>query len=582
MDIVRVLNVVNDTSDYLGVDGNGVISGLLEGFFGEEFLKELFTVLGEISPILTKSFGNAAGEVSPEIADAIKQVLNTISENLSFAIKNLQDLPGPFSKGAVDAFEKLRLLGEIANCINLDLEVGSHTFDISYYDFIQAKINIVVNSITELNMAVHGTDESEGFLLHSIFGSLEELFKQALDPEGTNLVELLGSTLITNFLSTELIEHLLDAAIERKSWFWTDLPGGKITGVLHYWINHPESYGLESDNGFCCDPNSSKSWNLALEREYRLRLVAAYDAYFAQRLNGEIEDSLSNADQRVSFEILGDIISIFFEQTTKFVLETNCSPQIDLELPGFDDIGFKLARFSAPQLYVPIKGLIGIIFRGVSFLSINNSAFIELIASIVARFFSSIIEGVIVSLSSIIRVVGAYGPITPPRIEGEIYRWSTMEAIEGNVCVATDRLMYIAVIRHPNLLFSEDCYITLSNNSLIKDFAKDIGAYLDMCYLTYTNAPRFFTMNALDEVTIIRAEYAHGRLLLLATTNHTVDEYQPILRAYFCCHMVAMRPSSTPFAPYKIDIPIKSLPNNAQVKIVSNLGGTATCQIFRV
>jgi hypothetical protein len=235
-------------------------------------------------------------------------------------------------------------------------------------------------------------------------------------------------------------------------------------------------------------------------------------------------------------------------------------------------------------LQVPIRGLIGIIFNGVSVWSLNNPPFIELVASIVARFFATIVDSLILRLSMTVRVTGVYGLAVAPA-EGEIHRWSTMEAVEGNVCTIADRLAYVAVFRRPDLIVTGgDCgsFDDLRSNALLRAIAMDIGAYMDVSYRMHLKAPRFFAASALDVVTLVQAEYVDGRLKLIATTDHTLDEYQPILRAYFCCRMVPMRPGLSKADPYTVDIPCEFLPANASAIIVSNRGGRAERRILRL
>ena len=576
--IDRVLERVKGIGSHIGVSGGGGVTGLQRGLMSEGFLKELAAALGKLAPLLTKTFGNAAGKVSPEIAGALKQVMETVGDKLTSALQNLDNLPGPFSKGAMHAFENLKALGEISKCLAVPIDVGNVTFEVNGLDLINAKIEIVGDSLLHLLDAVVGAEgRSQTFLFRGVFEAFQEIFKGALEANA-DLGKLLGGSLITKILSTELLESILQAALEQKGMFFADFPAGKIAGVLHRWINDPATFG--DVEGIC---NANGAWKLTLAREYRMRLVAAYDAYFAQRLADVIEDALSNADQRVSFELLADVVAIFFDVTIEFVLESNCAPHIHLELPSFDDIGFKLARIAAPLLHVPIKGLMGVLFNGVSFWSLNNPPFIELIASIVARFFSAIIGAVVGNLTATVRVIGVYS-LPDVEVEGELFRWSTMEAIEGNVCLATDRLMYVALFRRPDLIAQGgNCSLsTFKNNDMVKGIAMDIGAYLDLAFLQHIRAPRFDVDLGIDRVTIARAEYVDGRLLIVATTDHTLDEFQPILRAYFCCRMVPMRPGSDKSDPYTVDIPCRFLGTGASVTVVSNLGGTSNRTIQRI
>jgi hypothetical protein len=559
-EINDVFEVVTDISDYIGVDGGG--------FLGEGFLTELFKVLGEIAPAIAEAFGDALAEVSPELSDVMEQVVSTLLNVLSDALQDIEaDFPAPFGEGPIDVLESVQSLGNFAKKLHVDiLRDGSNT-PVTAIDRLVERLELIGHSLQKLFEIVSGSNSAASCLLFgAVFDQFVKLIEDALN--GTDPKQLITNLVKDIVFPKEVLLSIFRSAADRKFWSWIPMPRGLRGGELHSWINEPGQF-----KPF----DAAKPWRLSLEREYRVRMVAALDAYVRQRLQTSVNDPISVADRRMSFESLSDVLGIFLETTIFFALEPDCFPMSEAEWGGFDDIGVRLGSIAAKQLKIPIRGIIGMLLRGISFWSINNDSLIEFLASLISTVISSIIEAVLRNLAWSLQIVGCYRNF-PTNSPGVIYHWDSLESVE-DTHAAGDYLQYVVLLRQPQQQIPGDPITDLSTFPALPKLAKDIGAYMDVCYQQYRLGSHFIEELPKDTVHIVRAECVSGRLTIVATTDATFELPQPILRAYFCCHKMPMRPGADSSDPYTIDLECRSLPRRATVVVLSNRGGVAERQI---
>ncbi len=547
---------------------------------------------------VVKFSAEITGHVSVEVG---------VGGSLEGAFKELTDAIGGLIKSILDALTKL--LNDVQNNFPIALTSGplealgaiqgikTLLTDLHYLENIEARIEAASSSLLELFKVLakpsspnEGDDDDIPFLL------LGQVVKQstavikgllhAKTPQDA-LVEVIKDLVFP----TDVFVRLLKTAKDGKFWAWAELPSALPAGALNEWLNNPDRY-----------PNGLKS---TLDREFRVRMVAAADAYVRGRLNDPDRPftqtlTLTNSDERDSGNALADAVCLFFDTIIHFILEPECFPLTDIDLYSIEDLGIRFGQLLAREIRISIRALIGLVLRGFWGITVGNYVLIELIAVIIAVFFSAMIEAVIRNLTWSLQIVSCYpsalfdgsptsdtAPVDP-KLDGAqlVYYWPSAETI-ANTGEVPDRLWYVAMVRAPGVTLPSGYPKRYKQDDgtdewrAVTGLLRDFGAYLDTCYQRFRIESRFPKVEAADEVTITRAEIAGRTLTVWATTTATFEEPQPILRAYFCCRVVPLRPG--PFAgdPYTVEIDIEQAPRCIEVIVLSNRGGVARRRAVR-
>lgn len=362
---------------------------------------------------------------------------------------------------------------------------------------------------------------------------------------------------------------ILESASRGQAWNWFDLPTGLQPGELYAWLNDESTY-----------KNADKLPFVKLQRLYRTRMVSAVDAWVRERFSDQQSTTpLGKSDQEITQTLVGSIISLFLDNTLGFIFEPECLPFLDVDLPGFEDIGIQFADVIAKQLRVILRSLIGTSCRGVWEFSFHTEALCELAATVISVAFSGVLRGVCINLTWEARIVGRYpGDKPPPELTPRPYILldgvESMERIEGT----GEKLQYVAVLRLPGKVEPEGYRMKGKLADLLKDFA----TYLDVCYQQFRIGSRF-TAATKDQVTISRAELRHGYLWVEANSSLQTDAAEwpmPILRVYWCCEVAVMTRPRSPADPYTLQLNIdESVHRERRVVVLSNRGGTAATNV---
>lgn len=565
IDVGDVFDVVKDTADFVGVGGGGGLSGLQDGLIGERFLKELFKVLGEAAPVLTSAFGEGLADVSPQVAAALKDVFSTIADVLTGALKQVNTFPAPFVEGPLDAFKSLREVGSFGQRLIVDRTRDVAEDAVTAFDRLKDRVDVINNSLAQLfGLLAGGNELGADVIFRNLLNSFTDNLLRVLDPAGGSIEDVIAESIKDIVFPTEIVEAVFKAAVERKFWAFISLPRGLVGGQLNDWLN---------DENLFEPVRADRPWRRSLEREYRCRMVHALDSYLRQRAQTELKDPVSIADRRMSFEMLSDMIGVFIETTIFFAFEPDCLPRLDFEMERFDDIGVQFGSFAAKQLKIPIRGTIGLLLRGLSFWSFNNDVLIEFLGTLISTFISAVIEASLRNIAWSLTIVGCY-PNFPNTAPGVLDQWESLETIE-NTNLPADRLKYVVMLRRPEFDDPLNSVMTLNGFPAIQRLVRDVGAYIDVGYQQFKIGSVFLADLATDVVRIHRAEWDGGTITIEATIDNWSTTPQPILRAYFCCHAMAMRPDADTGGPYRISVECDFLPRNPTVTVLSNHGGIA-------
>jgi hypothetical protein len=566
--------------------------------FFEAFVAGVFKIVARWVAEIVDFIRDDISSGSRKLSDVLGELIDAIIKELNSALKDLGNFPVALTSGPLDALNGVRGVSQLLS-------------DLCLLPQLKTRVTVAGNSIAQLfevlaqpKIGSSGTDSDAGSYL---------LIKTLIDQVVTVINDLIGQAdaktslqkvLIDTIFPVSTLKQVLATAAKGNLWAWAELPAGLPIGRLNAWLNDPRTYPAGADT--------------SLERQFRVRLVAAVDAYVRGKTKGlDPAGTLTDSDGREAALVLSDVTCLFFDNVFHFIFEPECFPIEEVDLDGIEDIGVKFANLVAREIRIAIRALIGLLFRGAWAFTINNKVLIEFIASLFASFFSAIIEAVLRNLTWSLQIVSCYPkalfgdatvgdvfqnpppqPLLPPlntTLGGSslIYFWPSMETI-GNTRAPADRLWYVAIARMPLCsTFPNDSYPWIYNPgedpvnnptdplAFTRGLLRDFGAYIDVSYQRFKFESRFPQIATTDKVTITRSEVLGGKLTVWATTSATFDQPQPVLRAYFCCDVVVLRPGASPADPYVAEVPLHGAPRCFEVLVLSNGGGVARRRVTR-
>jgi len=562
-------------------------------FFGS-FIQAVVKLCVEISAQIVVAIENPLADVSQELfsslGDLIKKVLETLVDALSDV---MGQFPVALRNGPLEALSAVNGLKALLG----DLKDSSGA---TYLQGVLTRVDAVGLSLQELVKVLlarpnhAGTDP--GFvLIDKAIVQSTQLIRDVLSsktPEEA-LTNLFKDILV---FPIDTLIALFKSAQKQKLWAWGELPSMLPVGMLNAWLNDPDHYDGRAP--------------AAVQRQFRVRMVAVADAYVRHQLDVPGQPfaqkmPLNEVDRRESGQALADAVCLFFDTVAHFIFEPECFPLIDVDLHGIEDLGVRFAMLVAREIRITIRAILGLLLRGFWNFSLMNHVLIEFIAVIIQVFFSAMIEGVIRNLTWSLQVVSCHGsalfddasPDEPtlkaaPLLGGArlVYYWPSAERV-ANTTDNVDRLWYVALVRNPDVdlpaasypkPYKKDASHDPADFKYVLGLLRDFGAYIDVAYQRFRIDARFPVTEANDEVTITRAEIIGGRLFVEATTTATFEEPRPVLRAYFCCTVAALRPGAVPGDPYAVEIPIEAAPRCVEVIVLSNRGGVGRRRAVRV
>jgi len=561
-DFVETLS--GKVGDILGKDD------VLEGVLGTSgSLKQLFKLIGKILGDLVAAFEHGFANDSAQEAfwNAVKSLVDKLFELLTdLKSRSLEAFPSALGTGVTDALQRMmdsaRLLKSYGR----------------YHD-VEIRLKAVEASVQTLFKLLDGGGTGPGTLLAGVFGSvlsgLRDVMEAGCKTEepGCKIEEIVFDLLCKIVYPKDVVLTILDALINKKMLGWTFLPNGLFGGQLNQWLNDPEYYPTLGGSS----PEDEKLFRDA-QRDFRIRLIAVADSYLRRQI-GEDKSPLSLADERMTAQSIADVIIIFMENVIGFVLEVQCHPQLDVDWDGFEDIGFQYAAILAKQARLMIRNTVGLVLRGVWEYSLHSDTLVEMVATTLGAVASAFVEAYVKNLAFTFQIVSCYqgaavedGAMIPNEL-----RWRSLETIEdtGADC---DQLEYVAMVRTPG-------GHTPDVPPALIPVIKDMGAYIDVTYRQARVESKFLERDFEERVVITRSELrqvsdnAAGssrlELTIWASTSEAFQRPQPVLRAYVCCEILAMRPGPSPGDPYTINVFLDKVPRCLDVFVLSNRGGLA-------
>lgn len=526
------------------------------------------TLINELAKVL-QALDNATEDIRKELAKLLaailKEIINllqTIIEQLRGAITGLFDklgeeiknnLPTGILKGPLEVMHTIRQLQDVLT------ELGRA-------EEIVRRLTVTFSSLRAL-VQIGAGDDLANFMFGSFSDGIEDDIKELLDPHGDDPLNIIKDHVVKFLLPSGLLIKLFEAVKNNTLWKWADFPSGLGPGKLHTWLN-------DFTNGkFQTDSNVDDPVKHPLERQFRVRLASNIDAYF--RKTGErflLQHGLRTSDERISTQIVSDVITIVFDTVITFTLEPECFPLTEAEWEHFEDVGVQFAAAASRQIKAAIRSVTGTLLRGVWIWSVENENLIEAIGTIIGSVLTSICEGIVRNLAFTFRIVSRYenDSVSPADI---VANWDGGEFYDKVLGPgqADGRLQYVALLRAAPNGVSQAVKNAVNNNAFILGLLQDIGAYTDMSYRQFRLDSRFPDIQA-DTVNITFIGTAQGSLLIKATTTGT-DAPRPVLRAYCCCQVVVMTPAASAGGEYEAALDMAHLPKKITVTVLSNRGG---------
>jgi len=541
-----------------------VVAGITNAVADSGILEKLFEALGEFAKKLIEAFKKGVEAADPkEISKAIDELIRAVLDLLDDKLDDLGNFPKAIGGSPV---EVLKVVREVARLLD----------DLKQLENVEQRIEAVKESIAQLFAITSGGKAGDVILFGAIFDGLSEVILKLV--QGADVADVLKSTVRNVAMPQDIVGKVLGALADGKLWNWATLPPGFKPGDLHKWINDDSTFPPGSG-----DAAAQRRFQ-TLQRQYRVRLVAVADRFLRENLltnmngaNGKtpVAHHLTLSDGSVAMKLVADAVTLFLDTTILFVFEPECFPIDEFDWDGFEDVGFKLAALASRQLRVTIRGTIALILNGIWDFTVLNPVLIELVASLISVSISAFFEAVLRHLSWSLEIVTRYHE-APSGNRIELWKWPSLEFVENNSSAASDQLQYVALLRMPLPPGAP----TPSLPDELKPIVQDFGAYIDVSYRQFKYESRFSARRTTDEVAISRAEMIGDRLVLWATTSSRFELPQPVLRAYVCCDVIAMRPGARPSDPYTIDLRIADRPRCLSVVVLSNRGGQAERRIM--
>jgi archaellum component FlaC len=525
---------------------------LIARAFGEAFKAVIDGVKSAIDGFDDNAL-NGIANAYKDLVTALRKLFDTILKVLLEALNQFDNLPGPLKCGpniAVPALgEMIKLLVQVDGDAQVKLEA-------------RVKACLGENgSLQQLFLLIVGSGSAKDkFLFGQLFDGLNELLLAAI--RGTAPADLWTNFVLQDLIfPKDTILGLVDAITKKQLWFWLNLPCGLETGQLNAWLNDPKTYQVD----------------LELEREFRVRLVAALDAYVRAKLDDpKLATILTEVDATDTPYVVAGLVCVILDTILNFVLEPDCFVAFEADLDGIEDLGFSLGVTLSRQIRLSIRSVVGLLLRGFSFWSVRNEVLIELAGATLGSLFGAMLEGVVRNLTSTLRIVTAY-PNAAVGAAVVVDRWDSIETVAGT----SDHLQFLLLLRKP-LNGQPAPTINLQDLKNVRGLFQDLGAYIDLSYRRYLFENRFPAIADVDTVTIERAEVSGGKLLVTASTTAGTELPQPVLRVYCCCKIVVMRPGSDPSQSYFLELTVPDFPRVKEVTVLSNRGGVTRTRVTRL
>jgi hypothetical protein len=561
------LGPISDVADMLGgiFGGNAGIDfkAILEAFFKSDAARDAFKVLVdklaqalETAQDVCEHLANLLAAVLKEIIKLLKDIISRLEgaisdlfDDLAAAIKD--NLPTGMLQGPLEVMKAISQLQQLL-------------VELSRTDEIVNRLTVAFSSLRALVKIGAGNDLGN-FMFGTFSDGVEEDVKKLL--AGDDPLTIIKDRVTDFLMPSGLLEKLFDAVATNKLWKWADFPSGLGPGKLHTWLNDFTGGQFQTD-GTVDDPVKHP-----LERQFRVRLAANIDAYF--RKTGErflLQHGLRTSDERISTQILSDVITIVFDTVITFTLEPECFPLTELEWEYFEDVGVQFAAASSRQIKAAIKSVTGTLLRGVWIWSVQNDNLIEAIGTIIGSILTSLCEGIVRNLAWTFRIVSRYegDVVAPAQIVADWEGGEFYDKLLGSGQV-DGRLQYVALLRASPNTVSQAVKDAVNNNPFVLGLLKDIGAYADLSYRQFRLDSRFPDIQA-DTVNVTFVGTAGGKLLVKATTT-AVDKPRAVLRAYCCCQVAVMTPPASAGGEYEAFLDKDHLPSKFSVTVLSNRGG---------
>ncbi len=572
---------LHDFVDYLKGEWQLVYDALVVPF--ENLVKHLFDVangiLQELIEILVKLVVGICKTIVDDVKDvldvtksiitdfydAIEKLWRVILGFLCKELNVLDNLPSPIRCGLTDSFNAVIALG--------DLLTSSASFHATVS--LTGRAQAVLSSLKALGLLIvdaagpKSAGAVEGFL-EALFTAFVEVIQMALTAGAK--FEACIQKLIDVFVGADgLLLGVFKAIATQRLWFWLDFPCGLKSGHVQAWINSDAQYAKDTVN-------------IDIQRQYRIRLMAAVDSLLRARIDDpKLPSILAGADTSAIARVASDFLCVFFDTTIFFILEPDCFPFLDADLDVFEDVGIKYAGVMGGQIRGNVRAMVSLLLRGVWLYSIENEVLIEMIASTIGSIISGIYAGVIRHLTWTFKIVSRY-PGSSVGGSTIVGTWPSMEIVLGTP--STFRLEYVALLRS-----GDDLPAGFPLGSALLDgMMADMAAYLDMSYQRYRLENRFPQIETADIVTITRADIVNNALIVWATSSDARDLPQPILRVYCCCEIQVMKPGGdlsgatpeyNPADPYTLELPMSRIPRCLDLTVLSSRGGVAKKRIIR-
>ena len=506
------------------------------------------------------------------IADALRQPIQRLADRV-LDVSKIQDCVR--NSLGLGSFKILEALAEFRILLEA-LEIQTQ---------VDVRLEVAFNSLGKLFLLIEGGAEGDiaPYLLAEIVAKLKADFREIY--LGTENMEVLLTSLIVALVQYPFViaGQMFEATRNGKLWCFANLPKGMRPGVINSWLNDYSTYGGDTDD------------KLAIEREFRSQFIASLDAYFRDR--GELKTELgielpiNRSDERLSTEVLSDLVSLVVDVTITFILEPECLPRVEADVDHFEDIGFRMRRSMSRSLRASVKATVGTNLRGIWIWEVGNENLIETLGVLLGSVLSATLEGMIGHLGWSLEIVSTY-PGADIGTAFVVHRWKSGEFV-GTSTNEDRRVEYLAFVRSHRTDLSDAQKAKLAeftrdwnqpnsqHNAQIRGIIEDFGAYLDVSYRQFRISSRFVDSRKEDAVSILAAEIRGSKLVVEATTTRALEKPAPVLRVFLSCRSYVMAPGSTPQDPYTLELDADKVSREREITVLSSRGGSKTFPILR-
>ena len=486
-------------------------------------------------------------KLAEKLFNELKTFVRDKSEQFNnFVPIDTDKLPGALRVGPV---ELLRAASQFSKVIE---ETGS-------INLVRARIAATEKSLTYLLRLVSGSDGvNNSQLLTAPFKVITDVLSGILN--GTDPKALIANVIESAIdpksqIFAPMINGILNSLEGKdRSFFqsWLEMPSGLGPGQLREWL----------DSGYARQDELVGDVPVFLEeRELRFRLAGEVDSYFRQRIATDKTSSratrsdtpLVSADQRMSTEVIGDMLSLFMKTTVTFILEPISYPQLASDWSSFEDVAHELAVSYGKQLSAGVRTSVGTLLRGVWVWSVQNTNLIELLATLTGSFVGSICEGVMRNIAGTFQLVSGQPGDIPPGVPivyssscSEVFSYLERNQLKKRLVP----IAYSVVMRRGDLETAAKIRGLLTRLPNAKMFFDDVIAYTHLAYSRHRNEPilshdrlglgKYGNVDAVAasvrpaQITGKGGGFAeYGNVLEISATSSKANEWpMPVLRCY--------------------------------------------------